>query len=87
MHVIIAVARINDAIWNKILYVMSNSSRNTVPSKGPIMNPTTKNIVNQEIFLTLLFSELSLEIMDSHGGQKNAMSDTCHYSESHNFRN
>ena len=62
----------NAAIWNNILYVMSRFSKNAVPNNGPIMNPITKNIVNQEMFLTRFFSVLSFEIIDSHGGQKNA---------------
>ena len=62
----------NAAIWNNILYVMSKPSRNAVPSNGPTINPITKNIVNHEMFFTLFFSVLSLDMMDSHGGQKNA---------------
>ncbi len=69
---IMALAKINAVIWNRILYVMSSPSRNTVPNNGPIINPITKNIVNHEMFLTLVFSLLSLAIMDWHGGQKNA---------------
>ena len=51
---------------------MSTPSSSTDPSNGPTMNPLTKNIVNIEIFFTLFFSELSFEIIDSQGGQKNA---------------
>ena len=61
-----------DEISNRNLYDDSISSKKIFPNNGPIINPATKNPVNQEMFLTLSDPELSCEIMDSHGGQKNA---------------
>ena len=60
------------AISKITLYVISKLSNRMEPISGPIINPVVKNPVNVAIFRTLVFPLLTLEIIASHGGQKNA---------------
>jgi hypothetical protein len=67
----IPVAIANVANWNKILYVTSKFSSKNVPISGPTINPPTKNPINFEIDLTRVCGDVTLDMIDSQGGQKN----------------
>ena len=67
-----AAARTYAAISKIILYVASKFSIRIEPNSGPIINPVVKNPVKVAIFRTLVFPLLTLEMIASHGGQKNA---------------
>ena len=60
------------AISKITLYVISKLSNRIEPISGPIINPVVKNPVNVAMFRTRVFPLLTLEIIASQGGQKNA---------------
>ena len=67
-----AAAITNAASWNSVRYSNPALLKSSEPKSGPMVNPATKNPTNLAMFRTLSAPELTLEIIASQGGQKNA---------------